>query len=112
VRALYPNKHITAIFQPHLFTRTRDFQEGFAASLGLADRLLLLDIYPAREKPIEGISSKIVFDRVPLSDKILLSKSEVIQTLTNLPAEVVVTIGAGDVDGLLPALKEMLLIDS
>ncbi|MFN8353887.1 MAG: UDP-N-acetylmuramate--L-alanine ligase [Spirosomataceae bacterium] len=108
VRALYPDKHITAIFQPHLFTRTRDFQEGFAESLSLADRLLLLDIYPAREQPIEGISSKIVFDRVHLQDKILLAKSEVIQTLKNLPTEVVVTIGAGDVEQLLPDLVRLL----
>src|SRR5690606_8548415 len=69
VKTLYPEKKLTTIFQPHLFTRTRDFATGFAEVLGLTDELIMLDIYPAREQPIEGVSSELILDQVRLSDK-------------------------------------------
>lgn len=108
VKALYPGRHVTAVFQPHLFTRTRDFQEGFAASLSLADRVVLLDIYPARELPIPGITSDVIFDKITTSDKIKCSKSDVLEVLAKLPLDVVVTIGAGDIDTLIQPLRQQL----
>jgi UDP-N-acetylmuramate--alanine ligase len=108
VRALYPNRTITAIFQPHLFSRTKDFAAGFAESLSLADGLILLDIYPARELPMEGVTSQIIFDDVTISNKIMCQKSELIDTLTRQQIDVVVTIGAGDIDTLIEPIKESL----
>jgi UDP-N-acetylmuramate--alanine ligase len=108
VRALYPNRTITAIFQPHLFSRTNDFAAGFAESLSLADGLILLDIYPARELPMEGVTSKIVFDDVTISDKIMCQKSELIDILKKRQTDVVVTIGAGDIDTLIEPIKTLL----
>jgi UDP-N-acetylmuramate--alanine ligase len=109
VRALYPDRHITAIFQPHLFTRTQDFQEGFAESLSLADRLMLLDIYPARELPIHGVTSAIILDKVTISDKKIYSKDEIMNALVGLDLDVVCTIGAGDIDLLIEPIKAMLI---
>jgi UDP-N-acetylmuramate--alanine ligase len=108
VRALYPGRHITAIFQPHLYSRTRDFADEFAASLSRADRLLLLDIYPARELPIEGITSKMLLDNVTIQDKVLLSKEDLLLILKTLPTDIVVTLGAGDIDKLVGVIKEIL----
>lgn len=108
VRALYPNRHLTAIFQPHLFTRTRDFQEGFAKSLSLCNSLLLLDIYPARELPIEGVTSDIIFDKVSIPNKTLCSKAELLDILKNRKLDVVVTVGAGDIDRLVLPIKELM----
>jgi UDP-N-acetylmuramate--alanine ligase len=110
VRALYPGKHITAVFQPHLFTRTRDFVDGFADSLSLADRLLLLDIYPARELPIEGVTSSMLLEKVDLKDKKLVTKSELFEVIKSLDTEVLVTIGAGDIDKLIGDIKKILAI--
>lgn len=107
VKALYPDKKVTAIFQPHLYSRTRDFQEEFAQSLELADSLILLDIYPARELPIEGITSEIIFNKVHLSDKTLCQKSEVLDILKTRPIDVVVTIGAGDIDQLIQPITKL-----
>ena len=98
VRKLYPAKKITGIFQPHLFTRTRDFADEFAASLDLLDTAAILPIYPARENPIEGISSAILADKMTNSDHHLLEKSELIKFLHEYPTEVLLTIGAGDID--------------
>ena len=109
VKALYPDKHITAIFQPHLFTRTRDFAQGFGESLSLADRLLLLDIYPARELPIEGVDSLMLLDKVTIADKNLVSKQELLEILPLLDTDVVVTIGAGDIDTLVEPIKNILI---
>ena len=109
VKALYPGKHITAIFQPHLFTRTRDFADGFAESLSIADRVLLLEIYPARELPIEGINSGMLLEKVSISDKSLVSKKELLELLPSLKTDVIVTIGAGDVDTLVIPIKDLLL---
>ncbi|HEV7381537.1 MAG TPA: UDP-N-acetylmuramate--L-alanine ligase [Dyadobacter sp.] len=110
VKALYPGKHITAIFQPHLFTRTRDFADGFAKSLSIADRILLLDIYPAREMPIEGVNSELLLGKIEISDKRMVSKEEILQTLSDISSEIVVTIGAGDIDTLVGPIKALLTV--
>ncbi len=108
IRALYPNRTITAVFQPHLYSRTKDFVVGFAESLSLADSLILLDIYPARELPMEGVTSKIIFDLVTISDKIMCQKTELLAILENKNTDIVVTIGAGDIDTLVGPVKELL----
>lgn len=108
VRALYPGRHVTAIFQPHLFTRTRDFADGFAASLELADRLFLLDIYPAREQPIPGVTSQMLLEKINLADKASIAKEDVLAKLEMLDIEVLVTIGAGDIDRLVTPIAQML----
>ena len=111
IRGNYPGRKLTAIFQPHLYTRTRDFAEGFAEALSHADRLILLDIYPAREEPIPGVTSEIIFDGVCLDDKVLLRKEELMRHLESLEApqnEVYMTIGAGDIDRFVEPLAELL----
>jgi UDP-N-acetylmuramate--alanine ligase len=109
VRAMYPNKKITGIFQPHLYTRTRDFADGFARSLELVDNLILLDIYPARELPIEGITSSMLLDKVKIKNKKLCTKAELVdEVISNMP-EVLVTMGAGDIDRLVEPLKNALM---
>ncbi len=109
IKELYKGKKITCVFQPHLFSRTRDFMDGFAESLSLADKLLLLDIYPARELPIEGVTSKIVFDKVKLSSKMLCTKANLMELLEKEDIEVLVTVGAGDIDTFVKPIKEMLV---
>jgi UDP-N-acetylmuramate--alanine ligase len=108
-RELYPGKKITGIFQPHLFSRTRDFMTDFANSLSLLDQLILLDIYPAREQPIDGITSNALLEKVGLKQKVLLAKHELIPTLKAQNPEVLLTMGAGDIDQLVEPIKEMLL---
>ena len=108
LRQLYPGRHITGIFQPHLFTRTRDFAEEFAQSLNRLDALILLDIYPAREEPIEDVTSKIIFDKITISDKYLCSKSNVLNVLNNRKIDVLVSLGAGDIDTLVEPIEKML----
>lgn len=107
VKELYPDKKVTGVFQPHLYTRTRDFAEQFARSLSLLDELILLDIYPAREKPIEGVTSHIIFDKVTCP-KTLCKKEELISLLEKKDVEVLLTLGAGDIDRLLPDIKSVL----
>ena len=109
VKALYPNKKITAIFQPHLFTRTRDFADGFAEALDLADEVVLLHIYPARELPIEGISAEMLKNRMKNENVQVCSKNEVLDILEGKNLEVVATIGAGDIDQLVDPIKKYLL---
>lgn len=109
VRLLYKDKRICGIFQPHLYTRTRDFADDFATSLSLLDQVVLLDIYPAREKPIEGITSKIILDKINVSDKRLCSKAELLDFVKSHDFEVLLTIGAGDIDLMIPDLKKILL---
>ena len=109
VKALYPNRKLTVVFQPHLFSRTNDFQEGFAKSLELADDLILLDIYPARELPMEGVTSSIIFDKVNLDEKTLCTKAEVLDLVKAKQPELLVTVGAGDIDTLIPKIREMLI---
>jgi UDP-N-acetylmuramate--alanine ligase len=108
VRKLYPERHITGIFQPHLFTRTRDFAEGFAQSLSMLDSLILLDIYPAREEPIEGVTSKIIFDKVTINDKCMCSKNDVINIIKTRNINVLLTLGAGDIDTLAEPIENFL----
>ncbi len=108
VRLLYPKKYITVIFQPHLFTRTRDFYKEMGDSLSLADELYLMEIYPAREEPLAGISSQIILDQVRLGRKFILNQNEILQRLKALPTEVVLTVGAGDIDRLVMPIKEIL----
>lgn len=108
VKRIYPDKKLTVIFQPHLFTRTRDFADGFAEVLSMADELILLDIYPARELPIEGITSKMLLDRVTSAGKKLLSKAETLAIVKQEKPELLLTVGAGDIDQLVEPLKQIL----
>lgn len=108
VKELYPTKKVIGIFQPHLYTRTRDFAPEFAKSLSLLDELILLDIYPARELPIEGVTSEIIFEKVTCK-KTLCHKSDLLELLKSRnDIEVLLTIGAGDIDQMLPQIKEVL----
>jgi UDP-N-acetylmuramate--alanine ligase len=106
VKNMYPNKKIVAAFQPHLFSRTRDFVDGFAESLSLLDNVVLLDIYPARELPMEGVTSNIIFDKMTSTNKILCSKTEAVELIKQQKPEVLLTLGAGDIDQLVGVLKE------
>lgn len=108
MRKLYPEKKLTVVFQPHLFTRTRDFVDGFAEVLGMADELLLLEIYPARELPIEGVTSSWLLDKVHLSNKRVVSPEEVLNIVGEEQPELLVTVGAGDIDRLVKPLKKVL----
>jgi len=108
VRSLYTNRKVTAVFQPHLFTRTRDFAEEFSRSLSLADELIMLDIYPARELPIDGITSNSILENVSLDKKLIVSKGDLVETIRKWNPEVVVTIGAGDIDQFVLPIKDAL----
>ena len=109
IKTLYPNKKVCGIFQPHLYTRTRDFMDGFAETLSMLDELILLDIYPARELPIEGVSSDIIFDKATIKNKTRATKENLLELLKNKELEgVLVTFGAGDIDTCVPKIKEML----
>lgn len=108
LKEMYKGKKITVIFQPHLFTRTRDFAEGFSKSLSLADEVLLMDIYPAREEPIPGITSDMLFKDITSPVKIRCSKNDVLEKLGALDVEVLATVGAGDIDTFVKPIKEML----
>jgi UDP-N-acetylmuramate--alanine ligase len=109
LKSIYAGKKITVIFQPHLFTRTRDFAEGFSKSLSLADELLLMDIYPAREEPIPGVTSDMLFKDISSAVKIRCGKKDVLDKLEGLDVEVVATVGAGDIDTFVGPIKEMLI---
>lgn len=109
IRELYRDKKITAIFQPHLYTRTRDFYRDFADSLSLLDEVILTDIYPAREKPIPGVSSQLIYDNLrPGIEKTLCRKEDVLNLLKDKPLEVVIVLGAGDLDNYVPEIKKLL----
>ncbi|ASU35900.1 UDP-N-acetylmuramate--L-alanine ligase [Mucilaginibacter xinganensis] len=108
VKKLYPGKKLTTIFQPHLFTRTRDFADGFAAALDLSDELIILDIYPARELPIEGVNAGMILERMQLQNKRLVSKQEVLNVIRDEKPELLLTVGAGDIDTLVQPLKQIL----
>ena len=108
VKELYAGRKVTGIFQPHLYTRTRDFAGDFAASLSLLDELILLDIYPAREEPIPGVSSRIIFDKVTIPSKTLCKKEELLDVVAAGKYEVVLMIGAGNIDRLVEPVKEIL----
>ncbi len=108
VRELYPNQKVLAIFQPHLFSRTKDFADGFAASLSAFDEVLLLDIYPARELPMEGITSEWLLSKMTNPNAKLVSKEALISSILASAATVIVTIGAGDIGELVKSIKEAL----
>lgn len=107
VRDLYPSKKITAIFQPHLYSRTQDFMDDFAAELGEVDELILLPIYPARELPIEGVTSEVLLSKMDATHAECVAKEDVPSVLQAKNVEIVLTLGAGDIDRLVPILKEM-----
>ena len=107
-RELYPGRKITGIFQPHLFSRTRDFLDGFVKSLSMLDSLILLDIYPARELPMPGVTSKLIYDKVSISDKVLCSMDDVLNELNKRKIDVLLTLGAGDIDQLVGPIKGQL----
>ena len=109
-KELYPGKRILGVFQPHLFTRTRDFADGFANSLSMLDDLVLLDIYPAREKPIPGVDSKLILDKVTLQKKSLAHLSDFPGILNKHEFDVLLTLGAGDIDQLVSPIREYLLV--
>ena len=106
VRTLYPGRRLTVAFQPHLYSRTRDFAPEFAEALSLADEVVLLDIYPAREQPIAGVTSKIIFDRISCKEKHLTSKELLTKTIKNINFEILLTAGAGDINTFIPEIIE------
>lgn len=109
IKALYPDKKVTAVFQPHLYTRTRDFYKEFAESLSLADEIILLDIYPARELPIEGVTSKLIYDNIQEGKvKTLCKKEELLDLLKKKEIEVLITLGAGDIYNMVPQIYNIL----
>lgn len=108
VRQLYPDKKLTVIFQPHLFTRTRDFADEFAKVLSTADELLLLEIYPARELPLQGINSTFLLDKITLENKKVCGKDFVVQYVKDTKPELILTVGAGDIDTIIDPLKNIL----
>lgn len=107
IRNMFPGRRICGIFQPHLYTRTRDFAPEFAESLSMLDELLLLDIYPARELPIEGVDSSIIFEKVTIDKKQQIAKEDLLEKLENMDIDILVTFGAGDIDRLIPAITEL-----
>lgn len=108
IKALYPDKKISAVFQPHLYSRTRDFADGFAHSLSLADNLILLDIYPARELPIEGITSEFLLKKVNLKNKTLVKSEDLIFEIDKLQQDIIVMMGAGNIDRKVDDVKKYL----
>lgn len=108
IREMFPGRRLTAIFQPHLYTRTRDFADEFAQALSNVDKLILLDIYPAREEPIRGVTSEIIFDKVTAPEKVLMKKDRLMGYLENEPVDVLITFGAGDIDRFTGPVTEML----
>ncbi|MBL7807426.1 MAG: UDP-N-acetylmuramate--L-alanine ligase [Saprospiraceae bacterium] len=107
-RSMYPDKKLTGIFQPHLFTRTRDFAEGFAAALDKLDECLLLPIYPARELSIPGVTSEMLLNKMTLKNKRIIQKDEILVTLKQHPPELLLTMGAGDIDTFIEPIKRLL----
>ena len=108
VRKLYPQKTLIGIFQPHLYSRTRDFADGFARSLSLCDEIILTDIYPARENPIKGVSSKLIFDKIDCKTKILIKKEDLLKHIEIKNNTVYMTVGAGDIDRYVEKIKNRL----
>lgn len=104
VKALYPGRKLTVAFQPHLYSRTRDFAPEFADALSAADSLILLDIYPAREEPIPGVTSEIIFKDVKCDDKTLITKEKLVETLKNRNFDILLTVGAGDINTFIPEI--------
>ena len=109
IRELYKDRKITAIFQPHLYTRTRDFYKDFANSLSLLDEVILCDIYPAREQPIPGVTSKLIYDNLkPGVEKSMIHKEDVLDLVKSRDFDVLVILGAGDLDNYVPEITKIL----
>jgi len=109
IRQLYQHRHITAIFQPHLYTRTRDFYREFAEALSQLDEVILTEIYPAREEPIEGVTSQLIYDNLaPGVEKRLIRKDEVLQLVSERTFDVLIVLGAGDLDNMVPEITKLL----
>lgn len=108
MRDIFPGRRLTAIFQPHLYTRTCDFADEFAKALSAVDKLILLDIYPAREEPIPGVSSRLIFDKVTAPEKVLLKKEMLMKYLEDEKIDTLITFGAGNIDRFIPQITEML----
>ena len=104
VKALYPGRRLSVIFQPHLYSRTRDFAPQFAEALSLADEVFLLDIYPARELPIPGVTSKLIFDKITCRNKELCLREKLLERIKECNFDILLTMGAGDIDRLLPEI--------
>ena len=107
-KKLFPDKKCTIIFQPHLFSRTKDFADGFAEALGLADEIILLPIYPARELPMEGVNSEMILDKMTNNNKKILGKNEISDWIKNNSTALLITAGAGDIDTLVEPIKKIL----
>ncbi len=110
IREIWPERSLTVVFQPHLYTRTRDFYPGFAKSLSLADEVILLDIYPARELPLPGIDSELIRERLTVSGRILSKEALMEYIGCDFRQGILVTMGAGDIDRLVHSIKTQLLI--
>jgi UDP-N-acetylmuramate--alanine ligase len=108
VRELYPNRKVLAVFQPHLFSRTKDFVDGFAESLSQFDEIFLMDIYPARELPMEGVTSEWLLSKMTNSNKKIVAKEDLLAQIKANNAPVIVTIGAGDIGEMVPSIKGIL----
>lgn len=108
MRDIFPGRRLTAIFQPHLYTRTRDFADEFAKALSAVDKLILLDIYPAREEPIPGVSSRLIFDKVTAPEKVLLKKEMLMKYLEDEKIDTLITFGAGNIDRFIPQITDTL----
>lgn len=108
MRDIFPGRKLTAVFQPHLYTRTRDFAPEFAKALSAVDKLILLDIYPAREEPIPGVSSRLIFDKVTAPEKVLLKKEMLMDYLKDEKIDTLITFGAGNIDRFIPQITQML----
>jgi len=109
VRELYQDKKIAAIFQPHLYTRTRDFYKEFASALSLLDVVYLCDIYPARELPIEGVTSKLIYDNLrPGIEKHLIHKEDILDVVKKKDFDVLMSLGAGDIENFVPQIAAVL----
>lgn len=111
VKALYPGRHLAVAFQPHLYSRTRDFAPQFAEALSAADSVVLLDIYPAREEPIPGVTSQIIFKDIKCPEKMIICKENLVDSIKKLNFDILLTVGAGDINNYLPALVEALRAD-
>ena len=106
LRQIYPQRKITTVFQPHLFSRTRDFMLEFSQALALTDELFLLPIYPARELPMPGITSEVLLEKIPLRAKKLSSKETIVRDLKSAPKDLIVIVGAGDIDTCVQPIVE------
>ena len=108
IRGMFPGRKVTAVFQPHLYSRTQDLASEFAEALSSVDKLILLDIYPAREEPIPGVTSELIFKDVKAPEKMLITKEELMETLSKETPEVLVTFGAGNIDRFVEPITQML----